>query len=200
MTALYTRITRHLTNGGQPKFINCLQTLNQYGTKFWNVLLRPERTNANIILIQLGSIGLGMNIIFILYLIQYLPNYSKHKIQVDYNVWNVYCPKMIPIITVVGVVTFLLYVRGTYPVWGFLSPFILCIVSIGILNVLHFIPSSFVPSILWRINHTTVLHLKMNYLCHLVTKIWELFWLHYHSWNFIGCNNFSKNGGWWEKY
>ena len=151
-TNLTTRTRRPLSERVSEKCIAGIWVVTGlfigYGTNFWNVVVRPERTNANIILIQLGSIGLGMNTIFILYLIQYLPNYSKHKIQVDYNVWNVYCPKMIPIITVVGVVTFLLYVRGTYPVWGFLSPFILCIVSIGILNILHFIPSSFVPSIL----------------------------------------------------
>ena len=80
----------------------------------------------------LAIIGMTVNLVLMLYLTVYLRNLQYP--------WEVYCPKVIPTMTAIGVSTYVLLVRATFPVWGFLSPFILGIVGLGCIFGMQFIP------------------------------------------------------------
>jgi len=79
-----------------------------------------------------------INCILMFYLVVYLPKFKNIK---SSGAWDVYCPRVIPTMTFLGVVDCFLFVRCTWPVYGFLAPLILGIVSIGSLFTFHFIPS-----------------------------------------------------------
>jgi hypothetical protein len=105
-------------------------------------LLRSSTTTtssktANPMLMQCVAIGFGINTVLVLYLIVYLP-YVKGLH--DSSAWDVYCPRIIPTITLTSVITAGLLIRATWSVWGFLSPLILGIEAMGCLFLLHFIP------------------------------------------------------------
>jgi hypothetical protein len=80
---------------------------------------------------------LTVNAILMLYLAIYLP---KVKGLHDSSAWEVYCPKVIPIMTANGVVCAMFLLRSLWPVWGFLTPFVLSIEFFGLIFVTHFIP------------------------------------------------------------
>ena len=80
---------------------------------------------------------LTVNTILMLYLSVYLP---KVKGLNDSSAWEVYCPKVIPIMTANGIVCAMLLLRSLWPVWGFLTPFILGVEFFGLIFVTHFIP------------------------------------------------------------
>ena len=101
----------------------------------------PPPKTANVVLLQLVMIGLGMNTILFAYLLLYLP-YVKGLH--DSSAWEVYCPRVIPSMTLIGVRTFVVLIRATYPLWGFLAPFIISIEAMGVLFACHFIPVGFV--------------------------------------------------------
>ena len=90
-------------------------------------------------LIHLAFCGLGLNTVLTFYLTVYLPKVKKLK--ADASAWSVYCPRVIPIMTLTGVIVALLLIRGTWPKWGFFAPLILGIEAMGFLFSLHFIPS-----------------------------------------------------------
>jgi hypothetical protein len=100
----------------------------------------PPKKTANIHLLQLVMIGLGINTVLFLYLLLYLPYIKGLN---DSSAWDVYCPRIIPTITITSVVLFILLIRATWPVWGFLSPLIIGIEAVGSLFVCHFIPVGF---------------------------------------------------------
>ena len=86
-----------------------------------------------------------MNGILIVYLTVYLPfkfpTSNIHKVKASSpQFWEAYCPNVIPIMTVCGILGSLLLVRASYPVWGFLTPLILGVVALGLFFSLHFIP------------------------------------------------------------
>lgn len=83
----------------------------------------------------LAVIGLSVNLVLMFYLIVYLEKIAK----IHYP-WEVYCPKIIPTMSAISVATYVLLIRATFPVWGFLSPFILGIVGLGGLFGLSFVP------------------------------------------------------------
>lgn len=82
---------------------------------------------------------LGINTVLLLYLTVYL-----HAVvglpRGDSSVYDVWCPRVIPTMTGLGVLSFLLLIRATFPVWGFLSPFVLGLETLGALFALHFVP------------------------------------------------------------
>jgi len=87
----------------------------------------------------------SINIVFTFYLTVYLP--FKFPVSLKFKTpasspafWEVYCPRVIPIMTACGIVGSCLLVRACYPVWGFLAPFILGVVALGMFFSLHFIP------------------------------------------------------------
>ena len=78
-----------------------------------------------------------INIILMIYLGVYLPKFKGLK---DSSAWDAYCPRVIPIMSLNGVVCIVLLLRSCWPVWGFLTPFILGIEFFGCLFATHFIP------------------------------------------------------------
>jgi len=80
---------------------------------------------------------LGTNTILLAYLTIFLP---RVKGVTDSAAWDVVCPRVVPTMTACGILSFLLFVRATWPVWGFLAPFILGTQAFGFLFALHFVP------------------------------------------------------------
>jgi len=78
----------------------------------------------------------SINTVLMFYLAIYLPRFRG----IDSSGYDAYCPRVVPTMTLLGVVCAFLLVRSTWPVWGFLSPLILGIVSLGGLFALHFVP------------------------------------------------------------
>jgi len=108
-----------------------------YWTDTRHVLFSPE-TQAVRLLLQMVAVGVGVQTVLTLYLTVYLP-YGKGL--TDSSAWSVYCPRVIPVLTAVSVMTVLLLVRAVWPVWGFLAPLILSIQGLGVLFFLQFVPS-----------------------------------------------------------
>lgn len=106
-------------------------------TKTWHVLFATDSPAIHSLLI-LVMIGCGINTVLVAYLLLYLP-YGKGL--TDSSAWEVYCPRIIPTMTFVGVVSLLLLIRAVYPAWGFLSPLIVGLELLGCLFALHFIPT-----------------------------------------------------------
>ena len=88
-------------------------------------------------LLYASLVGMGIITILVLYLVLYLP---RVKGITDSSAWDVYCPRVIPTLTAVGIVTALMMIRSVWPVWGFLSPLILGVEAFGFLFFLHFVP------------------------------------------------------------
>lgn len=96
-------------------------------------------------LLHTSIILFSINAVLMVYLTIYLPyifpTSNIHKVSASSPAfWEVYCPRVIPTMTVCGVVGSFLLVRGCYPVWGFLTPVILGAVALGMFFSLHFIP------------------------------------------------------------
>lgn len=102
-------------------------------------LFNTKESHAIQPLLHIVACLLGIQVVLATYLIVYLP-YCK---QLDSSAWPVYCPRIIPMASVVGVVTVLLLVRACWPVWGFLTPLILGIQGMGVLFALQFVPWPF---------------------------------------------------------
>jgi hypothetical protein len=73
----------------------------------------------------------------LLYLGVYLPKIKGLK---DTEAWSVYCPRVIPFMTLNGLICIFTLIRSLWPVWGFLTPFILGVESLGLLFSTHFVP------------------------------------------------------------
>ena len=110
-----------------------------YWTNFFSVLFSDTET-VNRTLIHMAFSGFGINTVLTLYLTVYLPKVKV--LPADASAWNVYCPRVIPIMTLTGVLTALLLIRGTWPKWGFFAPLFLGVGAMGFLFSLHFIPWS----------------------------------------------------------
>ena len=97
-------------------------------------------------LLHASIVLFSINAVLILYLTVYLPHIkfpklSNSSISASSSAfWDVYCPRVIPIMTGCGVIGSFLLVRACYPVWGFLSPLLLGWVALGAFFSLHFIP------------------------------------------------------------
>lgn len=105
-------------------------------TKFWSTVLSSS-SKANHALLQVFYLILGINTVLLLYLTIYLPRVKK----LDSSAWDVYCPRVIPTMSFLGVVQFLVLIRAVWPVYGFLGPLIVGAEAMGILFSLHFVPS-----------------------------------------------------------
>ena len=103
----------------------------------YSVLRHPKEEGANLLLLQVVAVLLGVNTILMAYLTVYLP---RVKGLTDSSAWEVYCPAVIPVMTAVGILSFILAIRATWPVWGFLAPIIISIQCLGLLFALHFVP------------------------------------------------------------
>jgi hypothetical protein len=98
---------------------------------------KNQKPTANVVLLQCVMIGLGINTVLFVYLLIYLP-YVKGL--PDSTAWDVYCPRVIPCMTLIGLGIFIVLIRATYPIWGFLAPIIIGIEAMGALFACHFIP------------------------------------------------------------
>lgn len=88
-------------------------------------------------LLHAALVLVGINTLLVLYLAIYLP---KIKGIQDSSGWDVYCPRVVPSMTIFGAVAAILLIRCTWPVWGVLSPLILGAEALGALFALHFVP------------------------------------------------------------
>jgi hypothetical protein len=129
--------------------------LTAYATNFWSVVFllqeaveSDEASDSKTIpqllpnrsLLQIVGLLLGIQTILVLYLTVYLP---RVKGLTDSSAWEVYCPRVIPVMTVTGIIAIMLLIRAVWPIWGFLAPLILGIEAMGCLFGLHFVPWPF---------------------------------------------------------
>lgn len=88
-------------------------------------------------LLHVAVAQLTVNFVLMLYLGLYLPKIKGVK---ESAAWPVYCPRVIPFMTGNGILCFLFLMRSLWPAWGFLTPFILSILSMGLLFSSQFVP------------------------------------------------------------
>ena len=113
-------------------------------TKLFHTIMTDDRI-LRPILYAAVTLLFAINGILIAYLTVYLPfkfpTSNIHKVKASSpQFWEAYCPNVIPIMTVCGILGSFLLVRACYPVWGFLTPLILGVVALGAFFSLHFIP------------------------------------------------------------
>mmetsp|Transcript_7022 Transcript_7022/g.8748 ORF Transcript_7022/g.8748 Transcript_7022/m.8748 type:complete len:166 (-) Transcript_7022:199-696(-) len=113
----------------------CAATAVAHYTSTPQTLLSSPLINRPIF--NVAVVLLGINTVLMMYLAVYLPRFRGIK---NASAWEVYCPRVIPIMTGVGIVASFLLIRATWPVWGFLSPLILGVEFLGFLFALHFVP------------------------------------------------------------
>jgi hypothetical protein len=75
------------------------------------------------------------NLCIVFYLTIWLPLIQKVTIP-----WDIYCPRMIPAATFLGVVCLVSLVMAFWPVWGFFSPLFISVFFLGLIFGTHFIP------------------------------------------------------------
>ena len=97
---------------------------------FIHVIFFPLRPYLNIAVACLVA-----NICIMIYLTIWLPLVLKVTIS-----WDIYCPRMIPTSTLLGILCLLFLVVAFWPVWGLLTPLIIIILFMGLLFSTHFIP------------------------------------------------------------
>eukprot|EP00934_Nitzschia_sp_Nitz4_P001857 Nitzschia sp. Nitz4//scaffold46_size129759//49268//49871//NITZ4_003498-RA/size129759-snap-gene-0.7-mRNA-1//1//CDS//3329552586//1857//frame0 len=89
-------------------------------------------------MLQVSGLGFLVVLGHLLYLTVYLP---KVKGLVDSSAWSIYCPRVLPTMALVGLLSYLLFLRAIWPVWGFLAPCISGCEIMGLVMSLHFIPA-----------------------------------------------------------
>ena len=88
-------------------------------------------------LLHISIIQITINFILMLYLGIYLPKIKGIK---DMDSWSVYCPRIIPFMALNGILCMFTLIRSLWPVWGFLTPFIVGIEFVGLLFSMNFVP------------------------------------------------------------
>mmetsp|Transcript_30599 Transcript_30599/g.46954 ORF Transcript_30599/g.46954 Transcript_30599/m.46954 type:complete len:167 (+) Transcript_30599:108-608(+) len=111
--------------------------LVSWWSNFLQVMLTPDPHISRPYLYAF-MVGLGINTIFFLYLKVYL--HRVVGLPRDSSIYDVWCPRVIPTMAATGVVSIFCILRATFPVWGFMSPFVLGIEFLGSLHLLHFVP------------------------------------------------------------
>ncbi|KAH9104546.1 hypothetical protein LEN26_015008 [Aphanomyces euteiches] len=105
-----------------------------YFLDVFRVAFRDARVHR--IYFNIGLVCFGINCCITMYLAVWLPYVKKINLE-----WSVYCPRMIPTATVVGLLCALMLTIGLWPVWGFFTPGILFVLFLGALMTAHFLPS-----------------------------------------------------------
>ena len=85
--------------------------------------------------LSLAVVCFVANMGIVLYLTLWLPLVLKVTVP-----WDIYCPHLIPISTVLGLLVVFLLVVAFYPIYGMLTPLIMGILLMGFLFSTHFIP------------------------------------------------------------
>eukprot|EP00743_Colponemidia_sp_Colp-15_P006506 GILK01007005.1.p1 GENE.GILK01007005.1~~GILK01007005.1.p1 ORF type:complete len:201 (+),score=26.18 GILK01007005.1:280-882(+) len=112
-----------------------------YYTNFFRVIW--EHPNVNYLFFRLGLMGLGINIAIIFYLSIYLPYIARVEEE-----WDIYCPRVIPVATVVGISNSICFSVALWPVWGWVTLIILAVLFMGLMMTAHFLPSGFLGTVL----------------------------------------------------
>jgi len=71
-----------------------------------------------------------------LYYVIYLSCFKK----IDSNQWSTYNPYLIPVATVFGIISSFFVTLGVWPLYGFVTPFILGALAMGSIMISHFSP------------------------------------------------------------
>ena len=107
-----------------------------YQTDLPTVLLSGADTNR--FWCDVAAACFAANCVLCFYLTVWLPHVQRIDLE-----WNVYCPRVIPTMSAVGVACGICLIRGLWPVWGLLTPFILGLFFMTCLMSLHFVPWPF---------------------------------------------------------
>lgn len=129
-------------------YLSVAWTISAYFIARYTQLLHTILTDERILrpVLNLAITLFSINAALVFYLTIYLPcikfrKLANSKISASSSAfWDVYCPRVVPTITVCGLFGSFFLVRACYPVWGFLTPLILGWVALGAFFSLHFIP------------------------------------------------------------
>ena len=102
----------------------------------WNVVLNDPRVNR--VALNLSVFSFAANVTICLYLTFWLPFVKKNNLP-----WEVFCPRMIPTATALGLTCMGSSIIAMWSVWGFLSPVIIFFLLLGLMMSSHFIPWPF---------------------------------------------------------
>ena len=109
-----------------------------YFTDFFKVLGESEKVNR--FWLNLAFVCLGVDIVIAIYLIWILPCFTPKVLGKELD-WNISAPRAVPTAAAFGVIMTIAMNIGLWPVFGFLTPFILGINFLGFLMTMHFIPT-----------------------------------------------------------
>jgi len=109
---------------------------SMYYVDFLNVAMNSDQVRRGCL--NASVVCLTGNLCLIGYLVVYLPLFENIK---DHKMWDIHCPNVIPICTVLGLSTIVLLNISFWPVWGLLTPVLIFFMTMGFLLVGHFIPS-----------------------------------------------------------
>mgnify|MGYP005993468945 CR=1 FL=1 len=101
-----------------------------------NVVLNDNRVNR--LALNLAVFSFAANVTICLYLTFWLPFVKKITLP-----WEIYCPRMIPTATALGLTCMMTSIVAMWSVWGFLSPLIIFFLTVGLIMCSHFIPWPF---------------------------------------------------------
>jgi hypothetical protein len=110
-----------------------IAVLVAYYTQIFKVAVVDDRVGR--IPLQLALACLACNLVIMLYLCLWLPLIQRINIP-----WEIYCPRLIPISSGLGVGSFLLFVIAFWSIYGLLAPFIVLLLCMGLIFSTHFIP------------------------------------------------------------
>ena len=102
-------------------------------TDFLVVIFESDKVNR--LYFNLALICIAINTVIGFYLCIYVPYIARIDLP-----WEVYCPRMIPALTIIGTLCGVLLLKALWPVWGFLTPLILTSLGMGAMFSLHFMP------------------------------------------------------------
>lgn len=101
-----------------------------------NVVMNDSRINR--IALNLTVFSFVANVTICLYLTFWLPYVKKITLP-----WEIYCPRVIPTATALGLTCMMSAIVAMWSVWGFLSPIIIFFLTLGLIMLTHFIPWPF---------------------------------------------------------
>ena len=105
---------------------------NEYGNQ---KQLRPNK-----VLLQIALVGFVIFIGIFLYLTVYLSK-VKGLPSNDTSVWNIYCPRVLPIMGITFIMSYFILNRAIWPIFGFFSPLITGTQLMGAMMITQFIPT-----------------------------------------------------------
>jgi len=129
-----------LSDYAQALFWIAVSCLIVYKTNFFRQLWENEDINQTFM--SLALICLGLNVSLLLYITAIRPLQG-----LDDNIESI--PALIPVMTVVGILLPVFIVLAIWPIWGFLSPVYIFIMTMGYIFVLTFLPGGMLGTIIF---------------------------------------------------